>query len=189
MKSRERELINKAKEVFSKRGFYGTSVSDIVNSMGIARGTFYIYFRNKDHIYKRVLEHLVSEISSCLKVIDNEEYPLVQLRQNLRDVFNLALKDKELATIVIFHPYGVNKSFDEILEKFFKNVNMLIKRALIRGIKLNFIRNCDVDIVSSLIMGSFLQVIRDIVTGNLREKDVDKVVDEMLSLMFRGLVR
>ncbi len=189
LKRREKELLEKAKEVFSERGFHKASVSDIVNSMGIARGTFYIYFRNKDHIYRKVLEQLVSEISSCLKVIDSERYPLVQLRQNLKDVFDLIMKDKELAKIVIYHPYKVNNSFDQILENFFESVKGLIRKALIRGIKLNFIRDCDVEIVSSLILGSFIQIVKDIVKGNLKEKDIDKVVDEMLFLTLKGLVR
>ncbi len=189
MKRTREELLERAKSIFSEKGYHRASVSDIVSSMGIARGTFYLYFRNKDHIYGSILKRLVSEISSRLKVIDTEGDPFLQLKENLRSVFELVIGDRDLARIIIYHSYRENDSFDTILEEFFKDVKSLIRSALLTGMRMGFIRRCDVDVVSSVIMGGLLQIVKDIVNGEVGEEDVDRVIDELIALTMKGLVR
>ena len=43
---RER-LLNKAYELFTTKGFTNTSISDIVENADVAKGTFYLYFKDK----------------------------------------------------------------------------------------------------------------------------------------------
>ena len=49
--SGKRDLIlNKAIELFAKNGFENVKVSDITNSISIGKGTFYLYFQNKQEL-------------------------------------------------------------------------------------------------------------------------------------------
>ena len=41
------DIINKAIEFFSKNGFTGTTIDEITNALGIAKGTFYLHFSSK----------------------------------------------------------------------------------------------------------------------------------------------
>jgi len=45
--STKEHIINKAIEFFSKNGFAGTTIDEITTSLGIAKGTFYLYFKSK----------------------------------------------------------------------------------------------------------------------------------------------
>ncbi len=49
-------ILETAKMLFSQRGFYGTSVSDIVRETGFPVGTIYTYFRNKEEIVRTIVE-------------------------------------------------------------------------------------------------------------------------------------
>jgi AcrR family transcriptional regulator len=46
-KSKKEHIINKAIEFFSNNGFTGTRIDDITEALGIAKGTFYLYFKSK----------------------------------------------------------------------------------------------------------------------------------------------
>jgi AcrR family transcriptional regulator len=46
-KFKKEHIINKAIEFFSKNGFAGTTIDEITTSLGIAKGTFYLYFKSK----------------------------------------------------------------------------------------------------------------------------------------------
>jgi len=46
-KSKKEHIINKAIEFFSNNGFTGTRIDDITEALGIAKGTFYLYFNSK----------------------------------------------------------------------------------------------------------------------------------------------
>ena len=46
-KQKEDALLNTAFDLFTKQGIQKTSISDIVNQAGVAKGTFYLYFKDK----------------------------------------------------------------------------------------------------------------------------------------------
>lgn len=49
------KIVEAASAIFSRKGYSKTRVSDIVDSAGIAQGTFYLYFSSKDECFKSIL--------------------------------------------------------------------------------------------------------------------------------------
>ena len=62
---RRSELIACAQRLFCAKGYENTSVRDIVDEVGVAKGTFYYYFHSK----QAILEALVAELSAQLLVL------------------------------------------------------------------------------------------------------------------------
>jgi len=185
VKKREEEILVRAKSLFSKRGFHSLTVSEIVDSLGIARGTFYLYFKNKDDVYRRVLERTVQEIEKNFKVLPLER-PLEQLRRNLLSVLKLIEEDRETASLIFYHPYKLNSEFDEILEEFYGKVLSLIEGALLKGIEMGIVKECNVKVISRAIFGAFVEVGKGLLKGELRS--AEEAVDELLSFGLRGLL-
>ncbi|HEX3027134.1 MAG TPA: TetR/AcrR family transcriptional regulator [Clostridia bacterium] len=52
---KENALINAAFELFSKSGINGTAIDEIVKKAGVAKGTFYLYFKDKYDILDRIV--------------------------------------------------------------------------------------------------------------------------------------
>ncbi len=52
-KTREK-IVSAALELFAGKGFDKTTVDEIVNRAGVAKGTFYLYFKSKDDLVKEV---------------------------------------------------------------------------------------------------------------------------------------
>ena len=48
--------------MFEERGYRRTSVADIVERADTARGTFYLYFRNKEAVWAEVLTQAIDEL-------------------------------------------------------------------------------------------------------------------------------
>jgi AcrR family transcriptional regulator len=55
---RRKELLKAATQVFAKQGYQSASISDIIATAGVARGTFYLYFRSKQDILFAVIDDL-----------------------------------------------------------------------------------------------------------------------------------
>jgi len=47
---KKEEIINKSIEFFSNNGFTGTRIDDVTDALGIAKGTFYLYFKSKKEL-------------------------------------------------------------------------------------------------------------------------------------------
>lgn len=61
-KIKENSLLKTAFEFFTTKGFSKTSITDIVNKAGVAKGTFYLYFKDKYDIRNKLVAHQSSRI-------------------------------------------------------------------------------------------------------------------------------
>ena len=52
---KKRRILESAYQLFQKNNVYNTAVDDIVKAAGIARGTFYLYFRDKSDLIEQLL--------------------------------------------------------------------------------------------------------------------------------------
>jgi AcrR family transcriptional regulator len=66
---RMNDIIKKAEKLFTKKGYDNTSVADIIKKVGIAKGTFYHYFKSKDELLDAIVERMLREIWDSVDVI------------------------------------------------------------------------------------------------------------------------
>ncbi|WP_181444425.1 TetR/AcrR family transcriptional regulator [Bacillus sp. 03113] len=50
------QLLEKGRELFSSLGLKKTSIKDLTEGVGIAQGSFYLFFQSKEELYFRILE-------------------------------------------------------------------------------------------------------------------------------------
>ncbi len=53
--------------MFARKGFYATKVSEVAKAAGVADGTIYLYFRNKDDLLVSLFEDRIDRLLSTLK--------------------------------------------------------------------------------------------------------------------------
>lgn len=74
-------LLRGAETVFRERGYEAASVSAICRQAGLAQGTFYLYFANKEDAYVRLVESLQNQLVARLRAaVSAASNPLVGLR-------------------------------------------------------------------------------------------------------------
>ena len=61
-KQKKDALLNAAFDIFTSIGINKTSISDIVQKAGVAKGTFYLYFADKYDLRNKLIAHKANEI-------------------------------------------------------------------------------------------------------------------------------
>lgn len=61
-KQKKEALLNTAFDLFTSKGIQKTSISDIVDKAGVAKGTFYLYFRDKYDIRNKLISHKAGQL-------------------------------------------------------------------------------------------------------------------------------
>lgn len=61
-KVKENALFQNAFELFTDKGFAKTTIADIVNQAGLAKGTFYLYFKDKYDLRDKLIVHKASQL-------------------------------------------------------------------------------------------------------------------------------
>lgn len=60
--NKRKDLLNAAFDLFITKGFHSTSIADIVGKAGIAKGTFYLYFKDKTDIRNRLISSKATQL-------------------------------------------------------------------------------------------------------------------------------
>lgn len=76
---RRNEILDVADALFVQKGFDGTSTNDILEKVGIARGTLYYHFKSKEDI----MDALIDRYSNCLlgaarEIAANKSIPVIE---------------------------------------------------------------------------------------------------------------
>ena len=190
MRKQERrsQVLACAREIFARKGYHKTSVSDIVEGAGIARGTFYLYFDNKRAIFNELLDGLIELLDQRLERIDPVEDVLAQLRQNVVGVVDLFLDNRELTRILVHEAVGLDPEFDQKLSEVFRRIHRMVEDSLRLGIEMKVVRDCDARIATRCVMGSVREVIHYLVVEE-QASDIDRsqLVEELLAYSLFGL--
>lgn len=76
---RRRELIACAQELFYSKGYEGTAVGDIVDELGVAKGTFYYYFDSKQGIMEAMVDEVLGQSLALLhEIVADETLPVLE---------------------------------------------------------------------------------------------------------------
>ncbi|MFC1898189.1 TetR/AcrR family transcriptional regulator [Candidatus Cloacimonadota bacterium] len=66
---RRNEILMKAQELFYTNGYNNTSVSMVIEALGISKGAFYHYFKSKEELLDSLSNTLTTEIKKNLLVV------------------------------------------------------------------------------------------------------------------------
>ena len=100
---KEKNLLTSAFELFTEKGFKETSIQEIVDNAGVAKGTFYLYFKDKYEIHNKLISKKSRELfNSALnyvnkKNIDDNKERIIALIDYIIDRFN---RDKLLLKFI-----------------------------------------------------------------------------------------
>src|SRR3954451_22395450 len=59
-----RKLLDAGRVVFEQRGYHAARVDDVVKMAKTSHGTFYLYFSNKEDLFKALAEDAMAEMAS-----------------------------------------------------------------------------------------------------------------------------
>ena len=124
-------ILQTAKTLFSQKGFYNTSISDIVEETELPVGTIYTYFKNKEEIVRVIVE----EGWQSLLVRLEEEFEHVSTnREKVKILINRflpeLLTDLDLINILIAEAIDytrIEEKIETLTHQIFKTIRPLAR--------------------------------------------------------------
>ena len=75
---RKQELLKIAYKMFLTKGYENTSVDDIIEAAGIAKGTYYYYFESKEQTLEEVIDMMLDAMVEKAEMVQAQELPVQQ---------------------------------------------------------------------------------------------------------------
>jgi TetR/AcrR family fatty acid metabolism transcriptional regulator len=116
---KRRQIINAATKVFCKKGYDESSISEIANEAGVADGTIYEYFDNKENLLINIPEDKLRDFLRGLGTPEN------RLKELIREYCRLFDDNRDYTSIIVlmlrpnraFYNSASYKILDEISKK------------------------------------------------------------------------
>lgn len=149
-------ILDAALKVIAENGFHGSQVSKIAKEAGVADGTIYLYFKNKEDIlislFQNKLGHLIEMFNESIKSSTSAAAAIhcicsIHFTELEKDVHLAYVTQIELRQSNI----ELRKAIGEIVKPYFK----LIEHILLQGIESKeFRQDLDVKLARNLIFGA-----------------------------------
>ncbi len=183
------QLVQSARQVFARYGFKKTALDDIAREAHKGKSTIYYYFKSKDEIFKAVIEAeaeiRAKSINAQIAQIEDPKQKLktyIYVRmQSLKMVGNYyeAIKNDLLDNLYFINTLRTNH-FDAEVD--------LVKDMLIEGIVKGIYTIQNPELTAKTIVTLLQGFEVPLILKNLSDEELQKSVDEMLNILFFGIV-
>ena len=149
----KQKIIQSAIKYFAKNGFDRTRMEDIATAAGLAKGTLYLYFKNKDDLFYAICEHDLEELRNQLSRLFNRKENIMLDAERFYDEYQKGSLGSDIIWFEMIALSTCSPKLREILAENQSKVYQVVKQFLKTQIERGFLRediNTDV-IASSLI--------------------------------------
>jgi len=122
---KKEKLLAKAKEVIARKGYASASIKEIADKAGVAQGTPYLYFKNKEDMFIKLLVTFENDIDANIKRALNMDADfwgkIEYIIKSMAELFN---KDRMMMNILkreMPEPLGIGKKGLRKIEEIHKN--------------------------------------------------------------------
>lgn len=187
LKSRRAKILEVGKEVLAEEGYKNVSIKTIAEKAGIATGTFYLYFANKDKLvetiaeemYQKLLERIRQERSQYSSTID-------KFQASMKTILQVFSEEKQMAKILLIQAPGISKILNHKLINIEKELILLSKRDLDELVEQQEIPPQNTYISACAFVGTFRQVLMSWLREG-KPENLEETWDTLLEYNLRGL--
>lgn len=94
-------ILAAAERAFGRLGFHDAKMADIAAEAGVAAGTLYNYFKNKDEVFASILQRGQEQVAALLESHAAVTDPLERTRLQLRETFGFLEKHGVLFSMFV----------------------------------------------------------------------------------------
>ena len=152
---RKNEILDVAERLFGAKGYDNTSTNDILNEIGIARGTLYYHFKSKEDILNAVIDRMTGQMLAKAKnLVSQKEIPVLKRLTLMIKALNLNDDYGDVIMEQIHKPQNAllhQKMQERLLTEINPLITDLIREGMAQGI-------CQTDYPAEVAEMTFLYV-------------------------------
>lgn len=179
------KIIESGIEIFSKKGISETTVRDIIRNTGLASGTFYNYFKNKEEVLIAAIDDAAYDLAKILekgrkKANNLEEFiefqvdPFFEMVSKLPELFLLLSTNLEVVDRFTIQTPQMTLAIEDL------------KKDLELAIKNKIIPDVDIDYFSAVFSSVVEGVAIEYVTNN-KKTDLELAKDFCVNCLVKSL--
>lgn len=181
-------ILRAAIRVFAHNGYFNSKVADIAREAGVADGTVYLYFKNKEDILHCIFDRSMEEA-----IADGQKRlaKIVDPRERLRTIAHMHLDrlgaDRDLAIVFQVELRGSTKFMEEFSAAGFAEYLKLIRSTFEEGQSAGVFRaELNAKVVAKILFGALDEMATNWILSKRRYK-LAPMADQVLDIFLNGV--
>ncbi|OQY03632.1 MAG: TetR family transcriptional regulator [Desulfobacteraceae bacterium 4572_123] len=181
-------ILDAAIKVFAEQGFFQSTIAQVAREAGVADGTIYLYFKNKDDILFNFFNYKTRQVFSGFREqVSKGDNATSKLRNLIRRHLQEFQRDRNMAIVYQAETHGnsrvAEKKIKEMAKMYYDLVSEIVEQGQEEGV---IRRDLYVGMVKRFILGAVDEVIN---TWLHSEADYDllSMTDPLVDLFIRGI--
>jgi len=182
------QILEAAVKVFARQGFHQSTVAQIAKEAGVADGTIYLYFKNKDDILAQFFSYRTKQVfESFREEVDRAEASLDKLRNLVRRHLAEFQRDRDGAVVYQVETHQNSRLAEAQIREMSQMYRDLISEIVEQGQQEGTIRkDLYVGLVKRFVIGAVDEVINTWLHSN-GEYDLVSMADPLVELFIKGI--
>jgi AcrR family transcriptional regulator len=138
--ARREAILAAALDEFSLRGFEAARLDDVARRAGVAKGTIYLYFRDKESLFQELIRAMLTPLVGTIEALGKADLPMNAIADHIADLFVRQVYEtrrKDVIRLMIAEgprfPKLAEFYYREVLSRIIAAVRALLARAAARG--------------------------------------------------------
>jgi TetR/AcrR family fatty acid metabolism transcriptional regulator len=185
--AKRRRILDAAVRVFARKGFFGARVSEIARRAGVADGTVYLYFRDKEDVLASVFEDVMAEhVARGRDELQTLADGAARLRRVAEYHLELLGKNPDLAVVFQVELRQSTKFMERFTATAFQDYLSLIEQTIEQAQREGRVRT---DLPRKLLSKALFGILDEMVTSWIlgeRDYDLGKLAGPVVDLFLNG---
>ena len=137
---RRETILAAALDEFSARGFEATRLDDVARRAGVAKGTIYLYFRDKETLFQELVRAMLTPVIGGIEAMGESDLPVNLLAERIVDLFVREIYETRRQDVIRLmisegrrFPKLAEFYYREVLSRAVDAMRALLTRAAARG--------------------------------------------------------
>lgn len=184
---KRQRILDAAVRVFARKGYFASRVSDVARAAGIADGTIYLYFRNKDDVLVSLFDEIMSEhVEAGRREVSNIEGAPQKLLAIAQHHLRLLGGNRELAVVFQVELRQSTRFMERFTASWFKDYLELLTTAIDEGQKDGSLRaELPKKVLAKALFGALDEMVTSWMLGR-RNYDLAELAAPVVELFLRG---
>ena len=181
-------ILEAAVKVFAEQGFFQSTVSQIAKEAGVADGTIYLYFKNKDDILVQFFSYKTKQVFARFREeVDKADNTIDKLRNLIRRHLEEFQCDRNMAVVYQAETQQssrlVKKQIKAMSKMYFDIVSEIIEQGQEEGV---IRKDLYLSLVKRFILGAVDEVISTWLYSS-SQYDLVSMAEPLVELFFKGI--
>ncbi|MCU7494188.1 MAG: TetR/AcrR family transcriptional regulator [Ignavibacteria bacterium] len=185
------DILLAAIKVFAESGYHNAKIHKIAELAGVATGSIYVYYKNKETILQRIFEQLWERLYNELAAISRRtDINAIEKFDGLIDLlFDMFIKDPALAVVFVNEQNYLIQKDPKGFTPYYQKFIDLGECIVVEGIDKNaFTPDIDVKIIRSYIFGGLRHLLHQWAQSP-EEYSLDSIRENVKYFSKRGLLK